>query len=37
MVEVLEIAWKTLVLAGLIKISWTLDEIRRQLSSRASK
>ncbi|MBP2019359.1 hypothetical protein J2Z79_002798 [Symbiobacterium terraclitae] len=37
MVEVLTIAWMVLVLAGIIKISWTLEEIKRQLSNRSPR
>lgn len=31
---VIDLAWKVLVLAGIVKISWTLDDIRKRLSKR---
>lgn len=31
---VVDLAWKVLVLVGVVKISWTLDDIRKRLRER---
>ena len=37
MFEALDIVWKILILVGIIRVSWTLEEIRKQLSNRSSQ